>query len=132
MTQPIIKLLLLAGIAVVGWYAFRGGRKAIHRVIWRGYLIGLLLVAVVSILYPNGLTTVAHRVGVGRGADLMLYGMVVTVGLISVVLFRRLDALEKKYVALARALALLEAGHQRGTPVPSDHGASGSAQRDGL
>jgi hypothetical protein len=109
MTQPIIKLLLLAAIAVVGWYSFRGGRKAIHRVIWRAFVIFLLAVAILSILFPDELTAVAHKVGVGRGADLLLYGLVVTVGLISVVLFRRLEALERKYVVLARALAIQEA-----------------------
>jgi small membrane protein len=112
MTQPIIKLLLLAAIGLVGWYAFRGGRKAIHRVLWRGFVVVILLVAVFSILYPDGLTAVAHKVGVGRGADLLLYGMVVTFGLISVVLFRRLDALERRYVVIARALALREAEHE--------------------
>jgi hypothetical protein len=46
---------------------------------------------------------------VGRGADLLLYVLAVTVMLISVILFRRLAELERKYVALARALALREA-----------------------
>jgi hypothetical protein len=39
MTQPLIKLLLLAGIALVGYYAVRGSRRAIHRVVWRGFVV---------------------------------------------------------------------------------------------
>jgi hypothetical protein len=109
MTQPIIKLLLLAAIAVIGWYSLRGGRKEYHRVIWRGFMLLLAVAGALSILFPNGLTVVARKVGVGRGADLLLYGLVVSVGFIAVVLFRRLDALERKYVTLARALAIQEA-----------------------
>jgi hypothetical protein len=109
MTQPTIKLLLLAAIALIGWYSLRGGRRVLHRVIWRGYVVLILVAAVLSILFPGGLTWLAHRVGVGRGADLLLYVLVVTFGLVSVILFRRLDALEHKYVMLARAVAVQEA-----------------------
>jgi len=109
MTQPIIKLLLLAAIAVVGWYSLRGGQRALHRVIWRAYVVGILVAAVLSTLFPQWLTWIANRVGVGRGTDLLLYVLVVTFGLVSVILFRRLDTLERKYVALARSVALGEA-----------------------
>lgn len=109
MTQPTIKLLLLAAIALIGWYSLRGGRRILHRVIWRGYVVLILVAAVLSILFPGGLTWLAHRVGVGRGADLLLYVLVVTFGLVSVILFRRLDALEHKYVMLARTVAVQEA-----------------------
>jgi hypothetical protein len=109
MNQPTIKLLLLAAIAVIGWYALRGGTRVLHRVIWRGYVVLILVAAVLSILFPGALTWLAHRVGVGRGADLLLYVMSVTFGLIAVIVFRRLDALERKYVALARMAAIREA-----------------------
>jgi hypothetical protein len=109
MTQPTIKLLLLAAIAVIGWYSLRGGRRALHRVIWRGYVVLMLLAAVIGILFPDSLTWIAHKIGVGRGADLLLYVLVVTFGLVSVILFRRLAALERKYVQIARTLAIQEA-----------------------
>jgi hypothetical protein len=73
----------------------------------------------ISVLFPNALTRVAELVGVGRGADLLLYVLVVTFMLVSVVLFRRIGALERRYTALARAVAVAEAisdrteAHQR-------------------
>jgi hypothetical protein len=67
-------------------------------------------------LFPSGLTWIAHKVGVGRGADLLLYILVVTFGLVSVILFRRLDALERKYVAVARMLAIQEASRDHQAP----------------
>lgn len=109
MTQPLIKLLLLAAIALVGYYAVRGGRRALHRVVWRGFVVAGLGAAVVGVLFPNSLTWVANRLGVGRGADLLLYIVTVSFMLISVVLFRRLADLERRYVDLARTQALQDA-----------------------
>jgi hypothetical protein len=109
MTQPLIKLFLLAGIALVGYYAERGSRRAIHRVVWRGFVVVGLGAAMVSVLFPDILTWIAEKVGVGRGTDLLLYVMVIAFMLVSVVLFRRIADLERKYVALAREVAVREA-----------------------
>lgn len=109
MTQPIIKLLLLAAIAVVALFALRGSTRAMHRVLWRGYVVGILAAAAVSIVFPDILTRIGKLVGVGRGTDLLLYILVVTFLLVSVILFRRLDALERKYVTLARLIAIRDA-----------------------
>lgn len=130
MTQPIIKLLLLAAIAVVGWYSLRGGQRALHRVIWRAYVVGILVAAVLSTLFPQWLTWLANRVGVGRGADLLLYVLVVTFGLVSVILFRRLDTLERKYVALARSVAIAEAAQDERARSGTSETGQGSAGDD--
>ena len=117
MTQPLIKLLLLTALAVVGYFAVRGSRRALHRVVWRGGVVVALVAAVVSVLFPNALTWVANRVGVGRGADLLLYMVTIAFMLVSVVLFRRLADLERKYVALARAVAIMQAEGDGGARV---------------
>ena len=46
MTQPLIKILLLAAFALVGYFAVRGSRRAFHRVLWRGFVIAALAAAV--------------------------------------------------------------------------------------
>jgi hypothetical protein len=109
MTQPLIKLLLLGAFALVGYYTVRGSRRALHRVVWRGFVLLALLAAVASVVFPDALTWVANRVGVGRGADLLLYVLTVTFMLVAVVLFRRLADVERKYVELARQIAVREA-----------------------
>jgi small membrane protein len=109
LTQPIIKLLLLAAIALVSLYAVRGSRRAIHRVVWRASVVIGLVAAALSIAFPDILTRVAKLVGVGRGADLLLYLLVVAFMLVTVILFRRLSDLERKYVVLARTLAIRDA-----------------------
>lgn len=106
--MTLIKFLLLAAIAVIGLLAFRGSRRPIHKVLWRAFLVLALAAGVLAVLFPDALTGVANSVGVGRGADLVLYGLVVTFFLVSVVLFRRLDVLERRYTQLARAIAVAD------------------------
>jgi len=105
----LIKVLLLVAILVIGLLAFRGSQKPIHKVIWRAYVVVVLVAAAVAVIYPDGLTRLANTVGVGRGADLLLYVMVVTFMLVAVVLFRRLATLERRYTQLARSVAVHEA-----------------------
>jgi hypothetical protein len=105
----LIKILLLTGLAVVGYFAVRGSRRALHRAVWRAGVITAVMAGVVSVIFPGALTWVANKVGVGRGADLLLYLVTIAFMLVSVVLFRRLADLETKYVALARALAIQQA-----------------------
>lgn len=112
MTLPLIKIVLIGAILTIGLLAFRGSRRAIHKVLWRVYVVLVLLAAALSILFPDSLTRVADVVGVGRGADLLLYVLVVTFMLVTVVLFRRIGELERRYVELARTVAVREA---RGT-----------------
>jgi hypothetical protein len=109
MSQPVIKLVLLAALAVVALFALRGSTKAIHRVVWRGVVVLGLAAAALSVVFPGRLTWVAHKVRVGRGADLVLYVMVVAFMMVTVILFRRIADLERRYVGLARQLALRDA-----------------------
>ena len=104
--MTVIKLLLLAAIVAFGLLAFRGSRKALHKVLWRAYVVIVVAAAGLSVIFPDALTTVAQLVGVGRGADLLLYVLVVTFMLVSVVLFRRVTELEQRYTQLARTQAL--------------------------
>lgn len=107
--MTLIKLLLLAAIVLIGLLAFRGSRKAIHTVVWRAYVVLVVLAAGLSVLFPDLLTRVAGLLGVGRGADLLLYVLVVTFMLVSVVLFRRITQLERRYTELARLVAVQQA-----------------------
>ena len=117
--MTLIKLLLLAAIVVVGLLAFRGSRKALHKVLWRAYVVVVVVAAGLSVMFPDMLTWLAQFVGVGRGADLLLYVLVVTFMLVSVVLFRRLNELERRYTQLARTIAVRDAGVARTVEQPA-------------
>lgn len=109
MRQLGIQVLLIAGTLAIAWrlLASYGQRaQAVRR-------IGLLVFAafaVWSILDPGVWTRLAHLVGIGRGADLILYGLVVAFFGFVVTTFRRFRELEDRYAALARRLALDEVG----------------------
>ncbi len=74
--------------------------------------IGVLLVfglAVIAIIFPDTTNDLAHAVGVGRGADLLLYGVTIMVFASSLMnYFHRRDD-QAKIVNLSRRLSILEA-----------------------
>lgn len=109
MSLILVKALLVAVIALSGFFALRGSRRAYHKVVWRSFMLLVIVVGVLSVLFPDSLTSVANALGVGRGADLVLYVAVVTFMLVAAVLYRRLAQLERRYVDLARLIALRDA-----------------------
>jgi len=107
--MTIIKILLI--LAVIGLAIFllrshgtsRGG----------AYLkIGMavfLAFAAYAVIRPDDLTWVAMQLGVGRGADLLLYALVVGFGFFAISTYLRFKELELKYARLARTVAINEA-----------------------
>jgi hypothetical protein len=61
------------------------------------------------VIRPDALTAVANRLGVGRGADLLLYVLAVGVLALGLHVYARFGDLEDRIVALARQVALADA-----------------------
>ena len=104
----IIQLLLVAGIiAIVGWlFVTRGAKQlAVRRLL----VIAFAVFAVLTVLFPSMLSRVANLVGVGRGADLLLYATVLVLLGFLALQEARTKAAEKRTTYLARRLALDEA-----------------------
>ncbi|HET7820774.1 MAG TPA: DUF2304 domain-containing protein [Ornithinibacter sp.] len=101
-----VVLILVVVLVVARLFRSRGARaQAIRR-------IGLVIFAAfaaVSILFPDVWTTLAHKFGVGRGTDLVLYGLVVAFLSFTVTTYLRFRDLETNYTRLARRIALSEA-----------------------
>jgi small membrane protein len=74
-------------------------------------ILTLLVFAIFAVLFPNSTNDVAHAVGVGRGADLLLYcvTLVFLVSLLTQYIHRQKD--QKKVVMIARKVAILQAYH---------------------
>lgn len=70
-----IQILLIT--ASVTMFAFLLARRGTHRTnAWKKlFLFGLMLLMIGAVLYPNTVTWVANLLGIGRGADLLLYVM---------------------------------------------------------
>jgi hypothetical protein len=131
----IIKVLLVIAVVLITGALARGGgarRLALRRL----GLAVFALVVVASILYPNAWTRVARLVGVGRGADLLLYMLIVAVLALVATRFARDRRVQQQLTALARRVALAEAVPPTAppasgeVPVPPGRPASG-AERPG-
>lgn len=104
-TTIVIQVILIVVVLFVAARLFRsrGARaQAIRRV-------GVMLfagLAVLSILFPETWTRAANLVGVGRGTDLVLYGLVIAFLSATVTNYLRFRELEMRYTKLARRIAL--------------------------
>lgn len=101
-----IKILLIGGALVFGGLLLReqvpGQKQALRR------LLGSVVVVagVFAVIWPNAVTWVANRVGVGRGTDLVLYVLVMVFLFTTIALYQRLHQLESRLTKLTQALAL--------------------------
>ena len=107
--MTVIKILLIIG--VVGLLVFLLRSHGTNR--GGAYVkIGMavfLAFAAYAVIRPDDVTWVAGLLGVGRGADLLLYVLVVGFGFFAISTYLRFKELELKYARLARAIALNEA-----------------------
>ncbi|WP_460800595.1 DUF2304 family protein [Microbacterium sp. GXF6406] len=101
-------LLIVAFIALAIIMMKRTGADS-HLAIKRIFLGLFVIAAVLSVLFPQWLSWVANLVGVGRGTDLVLYGLVLVFLLFVYTQYRRNLAQQRQLTMLARKIALLEA-----------------------
>lgn len=102
------QILAVVAIVVASFFMVRGG-GARHQAIRRISLMIFMLAAASSVFFPQVWTWAANLLGVARGADLLLYLLVLTfLGYVATT-YRRFRELEHDVTELARKLALLEA-----------------------
>jgi hypothetical protein len=109
----LIQVLLIAAIFAVAVVLLRA-RTERHLAIRRVLLVGFAGLAGLSVLYPTIWNRMAHFVGVGRGTDLLLYGLIVAFLGFVVTSYLRFRDLEVRFTRLARRIALDE------VPPPGD------------
>jgi len=102
----VISLILsiVLGAALVGGLLIRKNAPSVG--------IAMVIASAIGIYFawtPDDLSRIAHWLGVGRGADLLLYIWVVVSFLALVALMLRLRALNEQLTELARKLALATA-----------------------
>lgn len=104
----IIKVLLIVAVLASAILLLRQDGTTTHLAMRRLAAIGLGLLGVAAVLSPDTVDRVANWVGVGRGADLVLYALVVAFLLSSVVAHQRMHRIERQVADLTRAMALSE------------------------
>jgi hypothetical protein len=61
------------------------------------------------VIFPDITTNIAHLLGIGRGADLLLYGLTVVVIFMILNTYIKDREEERRFVSLTRKVAILEA-----------------------
>jgi small membrane protein len=97
-----IQVLLISGVIVIGFYYALRLRSALFDLLILTLCCGL---AIFFILAPSYTNIIAHRLGVGRGADLLFYICILLFLFIILKLFARVRRLEKTLTEFVRKQA---------------------------
>lgn len=104
----VFQILAVVAIALAAFLMLRGG-GARHQAIRRIFMLIFIVAAASSVFFPQIWTWMAGLFGVDRGADLLLYFLVLTfLGFVAST-YRRFRTLEQEVTDLARKMALFEA-----------------------
>ncbi|HEY0248877.1 MAG TPA: DUF2304 domain-containing protein [Gryllotalpicola sp.] len=124
-SQTVIKVILIVVFAAFAVFLMLPGRSVRHVAVRRLLMVVLLALTVFAVIYPGAINAVAHAVGVGRGTDLLLYGLIVIFVGNVLVQQRRSRHVERQITQLARRLAIAQAE----LPAPGT-ASSGAAQAE--
>jgi hypothetical protein len=104
MSLAAIALLALAfGLVAFDWITFNGKNRRVLLLEALAMIVGAFFIA-----FPHRATALAHIVGIGRGADFLLYPIVIWLVRDSLLLRRQRLEDAERITHLARALALVE------------------------
>lgn len=105
-----IKILLVGSFVLLALRFIANPRSAQVRASKK--ILGLLFIvsAIATVLYPGLMNWLAHKVGVGRGADLLLYIMSLSFVLAGFDMYLSQQNDKKRMALVVRRIALLEAG----------------------
>ena len=108
----IIRILMLAGLAAIGYLVFlRRNRLPIHIVV----VFVILGAGGIAVLFPERTDIIANYMGVGRGVDLITYLFEVAAIFILIHYYTKFVELQRQLTTLTRELASLKADLERAT-----------------
>jgi len=113
--QPVIRVIMLSGLAAIGYLVFlRRNRLPFHIVT----VFGLLAAGAAAVLFPGATDDIAHYVGVGRGVDLITYILEIAVMFVLIHYYTKFVELQQQLTQLTREMAILKAELERAAPNP--------------
>jgi len=115
----VIKILLAVAVVLIMAFFLRSYSSR-TRALTKLLALVFTLFALAAIIFPAWTTHLANLIGVGRGADLLLYALVVLVifMLVNDNLHRRAD--DKRFAKLVRHASLMEAPPPPSSPPATD------------
>ena len=116
----VVQIVLVLAVALGALALMRGGQNARHQAVRRIVLLLFAVLAALSVFFPGMLTAAANALGIGRGTDLVLYGLIVCFLIFMASSFQRTRLLEARITKLARRIALDEAPRPEDAAGPED------------
>jgi hypothetical protein len=108
--QPLIRVIILSGLAAIGYLVFlRRNRLPFHIVT----VFALLAAGAAAVMLPGVTDDIAHYVGVGRGVDLITYILEIAVIYVLIHYYTKFVELQRQQTQLTRELAILKAELER-------------------
>ena len=103
--MKLISPLLVALILLI-LFVVRNYDRIIGKVTARIFLVLFILAVVLMAFMPNLTTSVAHFLGVGRGADLVFYLTTVSFFALTAIVIVKFYSIEQKIVKITREAAI--------------------------
>jgi small membrane protein len=108
--QPVIRVVILSGLAAIGYLVFlRRNRLPFHIVT----VFALLAAGAAAVMFPGATDDIAHYVGVGRGVDLITYILELAVIYVLIHYYTKFVELQRQQTQLTREMAILKAELER-------------------
>lgn len=114
--MSLIQLFILAFALFAATRVLRQFKRGGLTLAWLLFWMLFWLAVGVVVLLPQTTDVLARFVGVGRGADLMMYVSLVGLFFLTFKLFAKIETVEQEVTRLVRALALKDADTH-----PDDH-----------
>lgn len=114
MDQIVIKILLILAFVVLAFVLLRAGGSARSQAMRTLGMIVFLCAAIIAVLFPALVNDLAVTVGVGRGADLLLYAFIIVFIGHMLTTARNRRQQDRQITELARKLALLDPQYPEG------------------
>lgn len=102
----LIKLVLAVPLLLLALFFLTRLR---NQIFYRLFFIAVAATGVFFVLNPNVTTDLAHKLGVGRGTDLILYLSVIFFFMFSMLIYSKLRKIESVQTNLARHIAISNA-----------------------
>lgn len=98
-----IKIILFIPLLALIFFVLKSFKK---QVLSRLVMIGILLIGILFVLYPDLSGKLAHLVGVGRGADLVIYMFIIFSFIFGVYLYAKFRKLKEEHAELIKKMAV--------------------------
>lgn len=105
----LIQIILVIGLAVPTVIILLPTRGARGLAIRRLTMLGILLGGIIAVMFPSLTDAVAQTLGVGRGADLVLYGLLIVFIAYTLSTSAHMRRIDRQISELTRELAVARA-----------------------